>query len=244
LSRFHRRDLFRHVATGTMAVTAVSYSRILGANDRIHLGLIGCGGRGQRLLEEFQNNPPVLISSLCDVWGDRVNQAQQKATHATTFLDHRRLLDVKELHAVIIATPDHWHAALAIDAMDASKDVHVEKPLTLKISDPLLVAQEPSSRHRGTCFVENQACQSRLGPLSRSVEMEGMGPATVLEFPSLSGFRRCPGNRSLHSLGGCASHVPRRGCALRGSCRWRHSHTKTAARLPTQFTWRWNIPVV
>ena len=160
LGRFHRRDLLRHVATGTMAFTAVSYSRILRANDRIHLALIGCGGRGQRLLEEFQNNPPVLISSLCDVWGDRVNHAQQKATHATTFLDHRKLLEMKELHAVIIATPDHWHAALAIDAMDASKDVYVEKPLTLKISEgPEIV--KAARAHDRICQV---GMQRRSGP--------------------------------------------------------------------------------
>src|SRR5262245_2812235 len=102
-----RRDLFR--AAG---ITAISASRILGANDRIQVGVIGCGGRGQHVMTVFQRTPGVTVAAVCDVWGDRVDQALQKASGARGFREHEKLLALKELDAVYIATPDHWHAPI------------------------------------------------------------------------------------------------------------------------------------
>ena len=116
-------------------MTAASYSRILGANDRIHTGVAGCGLRGQFLITVFQKNPEVSIAALCDVYSERIDQAQRKAPGARGFSDHRKLLEMKQLDAVCVATPDHWHAPMAIDAMNAGKDVYVEKPLTLRIDE-------------------------------------------------------------------------------------------------------------
>src|SRR5579885_2147616 len=112
------------------AATAASYSRILGANDRINLGLIGAGERGRYVLAVFLKHPDVQLVSVCDIWGDQIDKTKQMAASAQGFGDHRRLLETKDLDAVLIATPDHWHAATAIDALNAGKDVYVEKPLT------------------------------------------------------------------------------------------------------------------
>jgi predicted dehydrogenase len=127
----NRRDLFR---TAT-AATAASYARVLGANDKIGLGVIGCGGRGSYVMEKFQHNGSVDVRAVCDVYGRQVEEAQKKAPGARGFSDHRKLLESKDLDAVLVATPDHWHAAIAIDALNAGKDVYVEKPLTLKIEE-------------------------------------------------------------------------------------------------------------
>jgi predicted dehydrogenase len=127
-SNFTRRSLIG----GAAGLTAASYSRILGANDRIHLGVIGSGDRGRYVMTLMQKDPAVTVTSLCDVWTRRVEMAREKAPGAAGFTDHRKLLETKPLDIVLIATPDHWHAETAIDAMNAGKDVYVEKPLTFR----------------------------------------------------------------------------------------------------------------
>ena len=119
-----RRDAARAVA-----VTALSYSKVLGANDRIGLGVVGTGNRGTHVMGLFQKNNDVEVRAVCDVYGVRVDQAQQKAPKAKTFSDHRQLLDLREVDAVLVASPDHWHKDHAIDTMTAGKDVYLEKPL-------------------------------------------------------------------------------------------------------------------
>ncbi|MEO7649122.1 MAG: Gfo/Idh/MocA family oxidoreductase [Bryobacteraceae bacterium] len=133
--RIPRRDAIRTAGAGALAITASSYSRILGANDRVLMGVIGCGGRGTYVMSVFQKNSAVQVSAVCDIYGERIDQAIQKAPSARGFNDHRKLLEMKELAAVYIATPDHWHAGTAIDALNAGKDVYVEKPLTLTIEE-------------------------------------------------------------------------------------------------------------
>ena len=139
-----RRDLLR----GAGAVTALSYSRVLGANDKIQLGVIGCGERGRDDMSQFQKNPVVDVTAVCDIYGVQIDKARQKAPNARNFSDHRKLLDMKEVDAVLIATPDHWHAPIAIDALNAGKDVYVEKPLTLKIEEgpPIVKAARVNER--------------------------------------------------------------------------------------------------
>jgi len=139
-----RRDLLR----GASAATALSYSRILGANDKVQLGVIGCGERGRHDMSQFQMSPKVDVTAVCDIYGEQIDKARQKAPHARNFTDHRKLLDTKEVDAVLIATPDHWHAAIAIDALNSGRDVYVEKPLTLKIEEgpPIVKAARVNER--------------------------------------------------------------------------------------------------
>lgn len=124
----------------TTAATAISYSRILGANDKLRLGAIGVGERGRNDLSKFQKSQAVDVTALCDIYAENIDKAKQLAPSAQTFKDHRKLLEVKELDIVLIATPDHWHAQTTIDALNAGKDVYVEKPLTLTLEEgPLIV---------------------------------------------------------------------------------------------------------
>jgi predicted dehydrogenase len=143
-SGLQRRDLIR----GAAALTAASYSRVLGANDKINLGVIGCGERGRYDMSQFQMVPSVNVAAVCDIYGEQIDQARQKAATAKNFTDHRKLLEMKEIDAVLIATPDHWHSRTAIDALNAGKDVYVEKPLTLTIEEgpPVVKAARENNR--------------------------------------------------------------------------------------------------
>jgi len=140
----NRRSLIR----GAAAMSAASYMRVLGANDRVQLGLIGCGDRGEYVMTVFQNSKQVDVNAVCDVYGAKIDKVQQKATTAKGFNDHRKLLEAKNVDAVLIATPDHWHSTCAIDALNAGKDVYVEKPLTLTIEEgpPIVKAARVNNR--------------------------------------------------------------------------------------------------
>jgi len=129
-------------------MTALSYSRVFGANDRIQLGLIGCGERGRGDMGKFVKAGNVDVAAVCDIYGVQIDHAKQVAPNAKTFTDHRKLLELKEVDAVLIGVPDHWHAATAMDALNAGKDVYVEKPLTLKIEEgpPIVKAARINNR--------------------------------------------------------------------------------------------------
>ena len=139
-----RRSLIR----GAAAMSAASYMRVMGANDRIQLGLIGCGDRGEYVMTVFQGSKQVDVSAVCDIYGAKIDKVQQKAVGAKGFSDHRKLLETKTIDAVLIATPDHWHSTCAIDALNAGKDVYVEKPLTLTIDEgpPIVKAARVNNR--------------------------------------------------------------------------------------------------
>jgi predicted dehydrogenase len=133
---------------GAAAATALSYSRIMGAAERVQLGLIGCGDRGRGDTGNFVKTSTVDVVAVCDVYAAQIDRAKQTAPNAQSFSDHRKLLDLKNVDAVLIAVPDHWHAAIAIDALNAGKDVYVEKPLTLRIEEgpPIVKAARVNNR--------------------------------------------------------------------------------------------------
>jgi predicted dehydrogenase len=133
---------------GAAAATALSYSRIMGAAERVQLGLIGCGDRGRGDTGNFLKTSVVDVAAVCDVYAAQIDRAKATAPDAQTFSDHRKLLDLKNVDAVLIAVPDHWHAAIAIDALNAGKDVYVEKPLTLRIEEgpPIVKAARVNNR--------------------------------------------------------------------------------------------------
>jgi predicted dehydrogenase len=133
---------------GVTAATALSYSRVYGANERVQLGLIGCGERGRGDMGKFVKSGTVDVTAVCDIYGAQIDAAKRMAPKAKSFTDHRKLLEMTDLDAVLIGVPDHWHAAIAIDALNAGKDVYVEKPLTLRIKEgpPIVKAARVNNR--------------------------------------------------------------------------------------------------
>jgi predicted dehydrogenase len=128
---------------GATIATAASYSRILGANDRIQIGAIGTGQRGQTLLGALNHLESNDIVALCDIYTPHlVTSKAAHAPNAQEYGDHRALLDRKDVDAVVIATPDHWHVPVLMDALHAGKDIYCEKPVThtLEQGDPLVAA--------------------------------------------------------------------------------------------------------
>ncbi len=151
-----RRDLFRATA---MATTAASYSRVMGANDRPRLGIIGCGRRGAYIMDKFQQQS-VQVAAVCDVYAAKVDEFLQNAPGANGYSDHRKLVERGDLDIVVVTTPDHWHAVTTIDALEAGKDVYVEKPLTLKIEEGPEIVRAARVNNR-VCQV---GMQRRSGP--------------------------------------------------------------------------------
>jgi len=133
---------------GVTAATALSYSQVMGANDRVNLGLIGCGDRGRGDMGNFIKTNVVDVTAVCDVYAAQIDKAKSVATNAKSYSDHRKVLEARDVDAVLIAVPDHWHAGIAIDALNAGKDVYVEKPLTLKIDEgpPIVKAARVNNR--------------------------------------------------------------------------------------------------
>src|SRR5262249_25111067 len=133
---FDRRDFLRTVTATGAAVTATAplfaaksvgkmSNRIIGANDRINIGVIGCGGRGSSDAQSFstfgqKNENSCQLVGVADVYEKR-KRTQSEKHKVKGYLDYRELLNQSDVDAVVIATPDHWHGKMAVDAMDAGK---------------------------------------------------------------------------------------------------------------------------
>jgi len=118
------------------ALTAASYSRVPGANERVQVGFIGCGLIGLRHIADFKQLKDAELTAVSDVYQTRVERAQSDCgSNPKGYQDFRKLLDDKNVQAVIVATPDHWHALHTIMACAAGKDVYVEKPMTLFVKE-------------------------------------------------------------------------------------------------------------
>jgi predicted dehydrogenase len=181
-----RRDAAR-VAT----VTALSYSRVLGANDRIGLGLVGSGSRGTYVMGLFAKNPDVEVRALCDVYPARFKEALAIAPNAQTFTDHRKLLEASGVDAVLIGSPDHWHKDHAVDAMTAGKDVYSEKPMCrLREEAPLMVKTARSTGRILQIGLQQRSGEIYKEPLERFVKSGALGKVSHIDAVWNSGVPR------------------------------------------------------
>lgn len=137
-ANYSRREFINQTTTvaAGVAFTAASWNKVLGANERVRLGVIGTGNRGSDVMRVFQKESDVEVIALCDCYDKHLNAALGMTEgKAKTYTDYRALLDSKEVDAVLIATPDQWHKQMAIDGCKAGKDIYVEKPLTFSIEE-------------------------------------------------------------------------------------------------------------
>ncbi len=139
-----RRNWLKTTAGTTAGLAAVGHAgKVLGANERINIGIIGTGGRGTGHLRSFAATNGTKVVAVCDVDESRREKAAARAGDGCRkYNDFRKLLDQKDIDAVVIATPDHWHCLNALAAMRAGKDVYVEKPLALTIREGRIIADE------------------------------------------------------------------------------------------------------
>jgi predicted dehydrogenase len=182
------------------AALAASQARLPAANDRLSIALIGCGARGAQLQPYFQRlNGP--LTAVCDLWRTRAVKAQAGAPGSKVIDDYRKVLEVPGLDAVVIATSDHWHAQIAIDALNAGKDVYVEKPLTRTIEEGQRIihavransriCQVGAQQRSGTHYIQARdeyIRKGRLGKISyvRTWWNDGAGGGTRIP-PGISG---------------------------------------------------------
>lgn len=195
-----RRQFLKTTAAAAVAAPILIPASALGRDgksapsERINLGIIGCGGMGKSNLTTCARFTDVVVTAACDVWDARLETVMEdyKGT-CKGYQDYRELLQQKELDAVIIATPPHWHALQAIAACEAGKDIYLQKPMTLHLAESLAV-RNAVNRHRRICQVGTQIHASQnyrrvveyirsgnLGPIGtvRTFNVMNQGPRGI-----------------------------------------------------------------
>jgi predicted dehydrogenase len=169
-----------------VSAAAVAVARsVTGANERIQLGVIGTGTRGTSVMSRFAANQDCAVAAVCDVSKSKVESAAAKiGGGVAAYGDYRRVLDRKDIDAVLIATPDHWHSQMTVDACAAGKDIYVEKPASNSIpaAQRMLAAVQKYQR------VVQVGLQQRSWPhfqeCARMIQEGVIGPVThaVIHF--------------------------------------------------------------
>jgi predicted dehydrogenase len=176
MPHYTRRQFGQAAAVASIG-TALSARRVLGANDRVRVGFIGVGNRGDQVLDGFLKHADAEIVALCDIHPAYVDFAAKKAGgQPQPFKDYRKLLEMKDLDAVAVCTPDHWHALQMIHACEAGKDVYVEKPASLVVAEGRAMANaarrfkrvvQVGLQRRSSAFVREAVQRVRGGSIGK-----------------------------------------------------------------------------
>ena len=170
----------RRFVANAAASTALSYSRILGANDRVRVGYIGLGNRGDQVHDAFLETGSNETAAVCDLREDYMDFAIKKSrTTPKKYKEYRDLLADKSVDAVVVATPDHWHAIMFIDACNAGKDVYVEKPLSLTVIEGRKMVEAAERTKRVTQVGTQRRSSPALKEAAEFVRSGGLGRVTV-----------------------------------------------------------------
>lgn len=167
----------REFLAAVVSAGAVPAGRVLSANDRVRVGLVGCGGRALLLGKLMRQVPNVEIAAVSDVFEPHAAAAKSWAgPQCASFRDFRELLDRKDVDAVVVATPDHWHATAAVLACRAGKDVYVEKPLGHNVKEGRAVVEAARRYQR----IVQGGTQHRSAPhfreVARIIQSGELGP--------------------------------------------------------------------
>src|SRR2546429_80757 len=177
-----RRKFIGTMATG-LATTLASPSGVLGANDRIRMGIIGIGARGIEVTRWALACPNVDFVAFADIYTKRLQDAKQLVPGAATYLDHRRLLDDKNIDAVIIATPQHLHCEHFVHAIEAGKHVYQEKTMAFTVEHAKRMRAAYQKNPKLTVQVGHQGCSSGQMPDAQSFLASGyVGKITALHM--------------------------------------------------------------
>jgi predicted dehydrogenase len=176
-----RRSFLQAAAAAVVARPAFG-SHIQGANDRIRLGVIGTGSRGSMLGRFFERQRDCELVAACDVAGSRLDEflSERSGTGPAPerYEDYRRILDRSDVDAVVVATPDHWHGPMTVDACAAGKDVYVEKPVSNAI-EPARAMVRAAREHERVVQVGLQQRQGEHFQEAAKLVQEGLlGPVT------------------------------------------------------------------
>ncbi|MCF7975832.1 MAG: Gfo/Idh/MocA family oxidoreductase [Phycisphaerae bacterium] len=211
------------VATASVALglDAALMGTARGANDKVRVGMIGAGNRGTQLLEACLKQPDVEIAALCDVYdpylsrnyadveqrvrdaaGDRIpRMGETFGSGVARYKDFRRVLERKDIDAVVIATPDHWHAIQTIQACQAGKDVYVEKPLSVTIVEGRKMAEAAKRYNRIVQVGLHRRSSQQYSQLGRLVQGGKIGQVTLARAYRVS-------NMDPRGIGKCVPSQP------------------------------------
>jgi predicted dehydrogenase len=155
------------LGAAAVASAGLAPARVLGANERVNVGLIGCGGRGMYVARQMREVPGVAFVAACDAYAPNAEAAQAWAGNGCrAHHDFREVLDRKDVDAVLVATPDHWHAIPTVLACQAGKDVYVEKPLAHNVKEGRAMVEAARKYDR----VVQTGTQHRSAPHYREVQ--------------------------------------------------------------------------
>jgi predicted dehydrogenase len=169
------------------ALTAVSASRVMGANDRVRMGLIGSGGRGKQDWTTFLKQPDFEPVAVCDLYQPfREKGIAMADGRPKPFTDFRKLLEERDIDAVIVATPDHWHALITIAACDAGKDVYCEKPLSLAVVEGRKMVEAARRNKRVVQTGSQQRSGTHYAAAVKLIQEGGLGEVNRIH----AGFQR------------------------------------------------------
>lgn len=180
-------------------LNALSFNSVSKSNEKIRVGFIGLGNRGSQLLNLFMKQPDCEIAALCDVYdpyttrnreqvhpryiemmGGQIPKMGEKfSRQPTIYKDYRRLLEDKNIDAVVIATPDHWHALQTIHAIQAGKDVYVEKPLTRTIKEGRMMINAQAASKRIVAVGLNRRGSAVYQKLAAEIPKNKIGKVTI-----------------------------------------------------------------
>lgn len=182
----NRRQFLQSTAAAGLAGSVTSGqttgARKISANDTIQVALIGAGGMGSADAETAQRVKGVKLVAACDVYDGRLTRAREEwGDRIFTTRDYREILARPDIDAVIIGTPDHWHATIAADAMKAGKDVYVEKPMVQKIPDGHMLIDTQKSTNR-VLQVGSQYFEAQIYTKARDLLRQGaIGQLNMVE---------------------------------------------------------------
>ncbi len=163
---------------------AATLSAQTAPSDRVRVGVIGSGSRGPYVASAMALHPACSIVAVCDAFKPNAQKAAQSLSVTDIYYDYRRVLERKDIDAVLIATPDHWHCPITVDACAAGKDVYVEKPLSNEI-EPCLRAVEAANKYSRVVQVglqqRNMTCFQKAYALLKD-GLIGKVPHAALQF--------------------------------------------------------------
>ena len=194
------------MASVPSVLNAASYRRISGSNEKIRMGFIGVGNRGTQLLHLFKDEPDCEVAALCDVYEPYLSRDRSKVdsrylesvggsvpkmgevfhTSPKLYTDYRKLLEDKNIDAVCIASPDHWHALQTIHSIEAGRDVFVEKPLTKTIVEGRKMVEAEAAGKQIVAVGLNRRGASVYQKLSQDITGGKIGKVTVAQAYRIS----------------------------------------------------------
>lgn len=164
------------------AATGPFLGRVLGANDHITVGQIGLGGRGYYEVTINLKNPQVNLAAVCDVFRPLADLTRQKCGGRTeAYTDFRRVLDRKDIDAVFVSTPDHWHAPITILACQAGKDVYCEKPLSHTIAEGRWMIEAARKHNRVVAVGSQQRSAPHFAKCAELVQSGYIGDVSAID---------------------------------------------------------------